>query len=340
MVEKPFGHDLESARELAEEMHQYIDESQLFRIDHFLGKMGLARSSTCGSPTRCSSRSGTGTTSSGPDHDGRGLRGRGSRPLLRPGRRAARRGGQPPDAGRRRGRDGAARRPRPDDAQGRACARYSGRCRPPTPRTTCAASTTATSTSTASRRDSTTETYAALRLEIDNWRWAGVPFYIRTGKLLPVTQTELRLVFKRAPRLGFARRAPARSPTSWYEARPVDGRPAAGRRTAQRTRSQAGADHARHGVRRPGRRGPDALEVLLYAAMQRDSTRFTRQDGAHGFVLPSTVSVHSAPSHAPPSTPRTSSTNQRLSSKPTRVGPRRARTSRLAEGFGRALRAG
>src|SRR5256885_1166971 len=41
VVEKPFGHDLESARALAEEIHQYIDESQLYRIDHFLGKMGL-----------------------------------------------------------------------------------------------------------------------------------------------------------------------------------------------------------------------------------------------------------------------------------------------------------
>ena len=41
VVEKPFGHDLESARELAAEIHQYIDESQLYRIDHFLGKMGL-----------------------------------------------------------------------------------------------------------------------------------------------------------------------------------------------------------------------------------------------------------------------------------------------------------
>src|SRR5205814_1806649 len=59
--------------------------------------------------------------------------------------------------------------------------------------------------------DSTTETYAALRLEIDNWRWAGVPWLIRTGKLLPITQTEVRLVFKRPPRLGFVdtlKRAP------------------------------------------------------------------------------------------------------------------------------------
>src|SRR6476620_11759857 len=40
VVEKPFGHDLESARALADELHGYIDESQLFRIDHYLGKMG------------------------------------------------------------------------------------------------------------------------------------------------------------------------------------------------------------------------------------------------------------------------------------------------------------
>ena len=51
--------------------------------------------------------------------------------------------------------------------------------------------------------DSTTETYAALRLEIENWRWSGVPFFIRAGKRLPVTQTEVRLVFKQPPRLGF-----------------------------------------------------------------------------------------------------------------------------------------
>src|SRR6478736_10201081 len=41
VVEKPFGHDLESAGALADELHQYIDESQLYRIDHYLGKMGV-----------------------------------------------------------------------------------------------------------------------------------------------------------------------------------------------------------------------------------------------------------------------------------------------------------
>ncbi len=42
-----------------------------------------------------------------------------------------------------------------------------------------------------------------MRLDIDNWRWSGVPWFIRTGKRLPVTQTELRVVFRHPPRLGF-----------------------------------------------------------------------------------------------------------------------------------------
>jgi glucose-6-phosphate 1-dehydrogenase len=63
VVEKPFGHDLVSARALNEQIHEHVDESQLYRIDHFLGKMAWRRSCTCGSRTRPSSRSGTAATS-------------------------------------------------------------------------------------------------------------------------------------------------------------------------------------------------------------------------------------------------------------------------------------
>ena len=55
--------------------------------------------------------------------------------------------------------------------------------------------------------DSQTETFAALRLFIDNWRWAGVPFYIRAGKRLPKRVTEIRVQFKRPPHLTFGREA-------------------------------------------------------------------------------------------------------------------------------------
>jgi len=46
---------------------------------------------------------------------------------------------------------------------------------------------------------STTETYAAMKLSIDNWRWAGVPFYLRTGKALGIKRTEVAIKFKQAP---------------------------------------------------------------------------------------------------------------------------------------------
>ncbi len=49
-----------------------------------------------------------------------------------------------------------------------------------------------------------TETYCALKLEIDNWRWSGVPFFIRTGKSLAARATEMRIIFKSPPHLLFA----------------------------------------------------------------------------------------------------------------------------------------
>jgi glucose-6-phosphate 1-dehydrogenase len=53
--------------------------------------------------------------------------------------------------------------------------------------------------------DSTTETFAAVELEVDSWRWSGVPFFIRAGKNLPVKASEVNVVFKRPPTLGIGR---------------------------------------------------------------------------------------------------------------------------------------
>src|SRR5207253_9443037 len=52
--------------------------------------------------------------------------------------------------------------------------------------------------------ESTTETFAALRLEVDNWRWAGVPFYVRTGKRLARKITEIAVTLKPVPHLAFS----------------------------------------------------------------------------------------------------------------------------------------
>ncbi len=56
--------------------------------------------------------------------------------------------------------------------------------------------------------DSQTETFAAIELSIDSWRWSGVPFYIRSGKNLPVKHTEVRVVFKRPPHIAFGKSKP------------------------------------------------------------------------------------------------------------------------------------
>ena len=126
--------------------------------------------------------------------------------------------------------------------------------------------------------DSTTETYAALRLEIDNWRWSGVPFFIRTGKRLPVTQTELRLVFKFPPRLGFGLRDAQSEPDQFV----VKLDPSTGVRlvlSAHRADAPKPAPvELDMEFAAAGGEGPTPYEVLLHAAMLGQSTRFTRQD--------------------------------------------------------------
>jgi glucose-6-phosphate 1-dehydrogenase len=126
--------------------------------------------------------------------------------------------------------------------------------------------------------DSATETYAALRLDIENWRWSGVPFFIRTGKRLPVTQTELRLVFKRPPRLGMARGRVAEPNQLVVKLDPstgvrliVDAQRADATGPAPITLDVEFAEE--------GGEGPTPYEVLLHAALVGDSRRFTRQDG-------------------------------------------------------------
>jgi glucose-6-phosphate 1-dehydrogenase len=126
--------------------------------------------------------------------------------------------------------------------------------------------------------DSTTETYAAIRLDIENWRWAGVPFFIRTGKRLPVTQTELRLVFKHPPRLHIF--PEVRMPEANQLVVKLD--PSTGIRLI--------VDAHRADVGGPGRveldlefteqggEGPTPYEVLLHAALVGNPMRFTRQD--------------------------------------------------------------
>jgi len=63
--------------------------------------------------------------------------------------------------------------------------------------------------------DSNVETYVAMRIEIDNWRWAGVPFYVRTGKHMSRRNTEIAICFKQAPYAAFRGTPVATLPPNW-----------------------------------------------------------------------------------------------------------------------------
>ncbi|HWB35582.1 MAG TPA: glucose-6-phosphate dehydrogenase, partial [Rugosimonospora sp.] len=129
--------------------------------------------------------------------------------------------------------------------------------------------------------DSHTETFAALRLEIDNWRWSGVPFFLRTGKRLPVTQTEFRLVFQRPPRLSGLELPGEDDPEADQLVVRLDPTTGVRMRLCARRGDLPGAEPVEMDVEfaRQGGEAPSPYEVLLHAAMQGHSVRFARQDG-------------------------------------------------------------
>ena len=140
--------------------------------------------------------------------------------------------------------------------------------------------------------NSKTDTYAALRLEIDNWRWGGVPFYLRTGKRLPRRVTEVAIEFKRVPHLMFQSIGELDLAPNVLTLRiqPDEGialRFAAkvpGARTQLRTVRMDFLYGSSF-----GQTGPDAYERLLLDAMLGDPTLFARRDeveAAWGIVQP------------------------------------------------------
>jgi glucose-6-phosphate 1-dehydrogenase len=124
---------------------------------------------------------------------------------------------------------------------------------------------------------SNTETYAALELEIDNWRWSGVPFFIRAGKVMPVKATEVNVVFRRPPRLGVGPRS--RPDPNQITIR-IDPRPGARIRfLAKKAGKEAyePADFVTMFERKPGEE-PEPYERLLYDALRGEHGLFTRED--------------------------------------------------------------
>ncbi|MGI8586583.1 MAG: glucose-6-phosphate dehydrogenase [Chloroflexia bacterium] len=128
--------------------------------------------------------------------------------------------------------------------------------------------------------DSITETYVAIKLFVDNWRWAGVPFYLRTGKRLPKRTTEIALQFKPAPHMLFRRSVDGMDPNSLVvHIQPDEGITikAASKIPGPLMRVRPVNMDFRYGTSF-GVEPADAYERLLLDAMLGDSTLFTRRD--------------------------------------------------------------
>lgn len=296
VVEKPFGRDLESARGLNEEIARHFDESQVYRIDHYLGKetvqniLAFRFGNTMFEPiwnrnyvdhVQITAAETLGVGDRAGFYDGTGaLRDMIANHLLQLLTITAM---EPPiayDAHAVREEKVHVLRSIPvlsaDDVRHRTVRGQYGPARPGDE------SVPGYREEEGVADDSVTETFAAVEFRIENWRWAGVPFYVRTGKRLARDLTEIAVTFKPTPHTLFQSgddRVPPNvlvirlKPDEGIDATFSAKVPGQGMRTS-RVRLEFDYEEA-FGVELP-----DAYWTLLLDAMQGDATLFTRGDEA------------------------------------------------------------
>jgi glucose-6-phosphate 1-dehydrogenase len=280
VVEKPFGRDLASAKALNALLHQHYPEEAVFRIDHFLGKeevqnlMVFRFANSILEPIwnrhyidniQITMAESFGIESRGRFYDGIGaLRDVVQNHLLQV---VALLGMEPPvsdtSESLRNERAKVLSAVQPLDPAYLVRGQYEGY-----------------GSEAGVDPDSDTETFVALRAEIDSWRWAGVPWHIRSGKALPATITEAVVEFKRPPQMLFAEaHSIARPNTLRFRLKPDDritlvmqAKRPGDALLSQSVPLEVDPTHSSAPTK-------DAYERLLEDAIEGDQRLFAREDG-------------------------------------------------------------